>query len=297
MAKQKTAERHWGNWRKLKPDVVFPTESMLNLTLTGGQAFRWRPLGSGIWQGVWERAVVQVRLDGTHLMWRKRTGDTSVSEKTVQLYFCADRNFEGVIDLLPWRSDAVLKRALDALPGLRLLKQPFGETLLCYLCSSLKRIEQIREGCDALARAFGEAITGDIHALPTWERLVEVDEGALRACGIGYRARHIAATANWLARRTGWLGETEGLPYAEARERLMLLPGVGGKIADCVLLYGGGKLESFPGDTWILNVMKNHYGLDGWKPEQVMQFGLLLFGPNPGLAQQFLFEAARLGKL
>lgn len=110
---------------------------------------------------------------------------------------------------------------------------------------------------------------------------------------MGFRARFIHQTAQFLTAHPGWLEATEVLPYAAAKERLLSLPGVGEKIADCVLLFGAGRLEAFPVDTWILQAMAARYGLSGWKPAQVAQFGRAHFGPLAGLAQQYLFAYER----
>ena len=109
-------------------------------------------------------------------------------------------------------------------------------------------------------------------AVPAWEVLATIPERTLRDCLLGFRARFIHQTAVFLADHPGWLEETELMPYAAAKERLCSLPGVGEKIADCVLLFGAGRLEAFPVDTWILKTMSARYGLTGWKPAQVAQF-------------------------
>jgi len=89
------------------------------------------------------------------------------------------------------------------------------------------------------------------------------------------------------------LDETETLPYAPAKERLCSLPGVGEKVADCVLLFGAGRLEAFPVDVWIIKTMAQRYGLHGWKPAQIAHFGRVHFGSLAGLAQQYLFSYER----
>ena len=113
------------------------------------------------------------------------------------------------------------------------------------------------------------------------------------SCFALLRARYIHQTAQFIAANPGWLEETEALPYTEAKARLVTLPGVGEKVADCVLLFGAGRLEAFPVDVWILKTMAARYGLDGWKPAQVAQFGRAHFGPLAGLAQQYLFAWER----
>ena len=124
-----------------------------------------------------------------------------------------------------------------------------------------------------------------------------MSEEDLRACLLGFRARYVKQTAQFLAERTDWLEQVEKLPYAEAKERLRELPGVGEKVADCVLLFGAGRFEAFPVDVWIIKAMETRYGLHGWTPQQIAHFGRVHFGPHAGLAQQYLFAwERRFGK-
>jgi N-glycosylase/DNA lyase len=204
-----------------------------------------------------------------------------------------DRDWAALTDSLPWRSDAHLAQCIAVYPGLRILRQPFGETLLGFLCSATKQIVQIKQMCGLLAERHGMAIAPGCHRLPTWGELAEIPEKQLRGCLLGFRAKYIHRAAKFLAKHPGWLEDTEQLPYAEAKTRLIELPGVGEKVADCVLLFGAGKLEAFPVDTWVLKSLARRYGLEGWKPAQVAHFGRTHFGPLAGLAQQYLFAWER----
>src|SRR5436309_16105415 len=49
------------------------------------------------------------------------------------------------------------------------------------------------------------------------------------------------------------------LPDAELREHLCALPGVGAKIANCVMLFAYDRLRAFPIDVWIERVLRQHY--------------------------------------
>jgi N-glycosylase/DNA lyase len=211
-------------------------------------------------------------------------------------HLALDVDFAALADALPWRTDAHLARCLSAYPGLRILRQPFGETLLGFLCSATKRIAQIKQMLALVADRHGADLTGHPghgRRLPSWAEIAALSEADLRRCQLGFRARHVHATARFLAKRPGWLEATEHSPYAEAKARLLELPGVGEKVADCVLLFGAGRLEAFPVDTWILRAMAARYGLGGWKPAQVAHFGRVHFGPLAGLAQQYLFAWER----
>lgn len=284
----------WTEWRSIEPPVDMDPGVLAEL-LNGGQAFRWNPCAGGAWEGVWGDLAARIRHEGGgSLQWSAPVPMAASAGPALAHYLDAARDAAGLADTLPWRSDAHLARCIGAFPGLRVLRQPFGETLLCFLCSSAKRIVQIKQMSGFLAERHGYQLAGHPgRRLPTWDELAATTEAELRACRLGFRAAYVRETARFLASSPGWLDETEALPYPEARLRLCTLPGVGEKIADCVLLYGGGRLESFPVDVWIHRAIARHYGLEGWRPAQIAQFGRSHFGPLAGLAQQYLFAWER----
>ena len=315
-----STQSNWSAWQPL-PGNWAPTPSILAETLDGGQAFRWCRDQNEIWTGVWSDSIAQLRLGEGKVEWRTLESHQPQVASTLPHYLGLDSDWAALADSLPWRSDPHLARCMAAFPGLRLLRQPFGETLLGFLCSATKQIVQIKQMVALLAERHGttlgwNAASGRVSSasrtprstsspsghdgplpaanrLPTWAELAAIPEEKLRACQLGFRARFIHDTAQFLAGNPGWLDETEHLPYASAKARLMELPGVGEKVADCVLLFGAGKLEAFPVDTWILKALARRYQLDGWKPAQVAQFGRAHFGPFAGYAQQFLFSWER----
>ena len=317
----------WSDWQPLPVSPPF-TATALAETLDGGQAFRWNRQADGVWLGIWGDCVARLRVDGGPIEWSAPTEIVERVAAALPRYLALDIDYTALTDALPWRSDPQLAACLDAWRGLRLLRQPFGETLLCFLCSATKQIVQIKQMAGLLAARFGAPIyragspnpaglgegklgaplveridlnaldaLGDqrihFHRLPTWPALATASEAALRTCALGFRARFISQTAQFLAAHPGWLDETERLPYAAAKERLCLLPGVGEKIADCVLLFGAGRYAAFPVDVWIVKAMARRYGLVDWTPAQVAHFGGVHFGAGAGLAQQYLFAAER----
>ncbi len=275
-------------------------------TLDGGQCFRWKLADDGAWAGVSGGVAARLRVRSPCALDTKLDAGTA---DALREHLADDVDWHALADALPHRTDAHLATCLGAFPGLRILRQPIGEALLGFLCSATKQIVQIKQMVALLAARFGTPLHaihrasdetspdrgggGVVHALPTWAQLVDVPEEALRACLLGFRARHVVAVARFLAERPGWLEETATLPYAAAKGRLLELPGVGEKIADCVLLFGAAKLEAFPVDVWILRVLEQRYGLIGWSPAQLAQFGRAHFGPLAGLAQQYLFAWER----
>lgn len=287
----------WSPWAPLALAHRFNAES-LRETLDGGQAFRWRwQAPDNSWQGLFATHAVQVRLAPSGQLEFRAATDPAAAQTALTHYLGMAPELAPRLAALPLAADPVLTRAVAVCPGLILLRQPFAETLLAFILSSTKQIPQIRQLCDTLALRFGAELAPGLHALPTWARLANVEERELRSCALGFRARYVHATARLLAARPGWLQQVETAPYPEARAALCELPGVGEKVADCVLLFGAGRLESFPVDVWILRAMAEAYGLHDWRPSQLAQFGRVHFGPQAGLAQQYLFAAIRRGAL
>jgi N-glycosylase/DNA lyase len=296
----------WSDWKPLRGLPPLNERTLAEL-VDGGQAFRWNRCVDGDWLGVWSDCIAQIRRsENGSVSWRAPSKSAAHVGTALSHYLGIDADVEKLVDALPWRSDAHLARCVNAFPGLRILRQPFGETLLGFLCSATKQIVQIKQMMELLAARHGdvigkiqlgeESVPRVIHRLPTWSQLAAVPEKALRECLLGFRARYIRETAQFLSADPRWLQETENLPYSEAKEQLCSLPGVGEKVADCVLLFGAGRLEAFPVDVWILKTLENRYGLGGWKPAQVAQFGRAHFGPAAGLAQQFLFAYERAAR-
>lgn len=283
----------WSQWQPV-PGCETSTDASLAENLDGGQAFRWHRQSDGTWTGVWERCVCRLRLDSEKgLCWSAPEKLRTHVAENLSSYLGSAERFARLRDRLPWRTDEHLARCMSAFPDLRILRQPLGETLLAFLCSATKQIVQIKQMCENLASRFGVEITGGVRALPDWPTLAATPEAELRECGLGFRARYIKATALILQEDPERLRHVQRLPYAQAKEQLMHLPGVGEKVADCVLLFGAGKLEAFPVDVWILRVMENRYGLRGWTNSQIAHFGRVHFGQLAGFAQQFLFAAER----
>jgi N-glycosylase/DNA lyase len=285
----------WSDWRPLRLAEEIPAAG-LREQLDGGQSFRWDEVASGEWVGVFDRVVAAVRVgrDGTEGRVR---GPVEAGFAALRGYLDAEGEQSRLAADLPWRSDAILAEAMRSHPGLRILRQPPRDALIGFLCSSNKRIPQIREMVARLARELGDELGGGHHALPEWAALALADDATLKRCALGYRAAFLRGTARRLAARPRWAEEFAALPTPALLEELRALPGVGPKVAACVALFGFGRLESFPVDTWVVQALGGAYGLVGWPADRLEAFGRAHFGPAAGLAQQFLFSAARAGRL
>jgi N-glycosylase/DNA lyase len=275
--------------------VIFPVENYdLALTLASGQAFRWRRSGDA-WEGVIGSRWVRLRQENGCI--HAETAGQVEDWQWLRHYLQTDVDLETILSAFP--DDSPMREAVAACRGLRLLRQEPWECLASFICSSSKQIVQIEQIVGLLCRRFGPAMTvpPDMNcagAFPTAERLATVSEAELRECKLGFRAPYLCGTARKLAAGEVDLSRLGGLPLEEARAALLTLPGVGIKIADCVLLFAYGFQEAFPVDVWITKALQQlYFPKRRANLPRLRHFSRSHFRPYSGYAQQYLFHYMR----
>jgi len=265
----------------------------LAATLGSGQVFHWRPEHGGFC-GLIDRTPVFLRQDESG-----RLQVTPGAEAAAAAYLALDHDLDAIVASFP-ADDAALARAVAYAPGLRLIRQPAWECLATFITSSLKQVPHISRISHTLREKYGELVPlGDrlLHAYPSAEVVARAGETALRQCGLGYRAGFLAATARLVADGTLDLSflTDPAVSDADALARLTTAPGVGPKVASCVLLFAGQRLGFFPIDVWIERTLRERYFPRRRKfPAGFLaRFAHRHFGPYRGYAQQFLFHHAR----
>lgn len=130
---------------------------------------------------------------------------------------------------------------------------------------------------------------------PRPQAIAQASEKVLRACGLGYRAPYLKAVAQRVASGEADMEKWRGLEDGALREKLLALPGVGEKVAECILLFGYGRGSAFPVDVWISRVMRESYFKRRRKvtDKKIREFARKHFGPDCGWAQQYLYCLAR----
>lgn len=283
-------------WECLLKAHPFSNESLAE-TLLGGQAFRWFNWPKHeAWVGIYGTSVTALRINSQKELEAAHLSTQSTHDNTLE-YLAVTRH-QHWLESVPLNSDPVVAQLFARWAGLVVLRQPFHETLLAYICSANKQIPHIRGILEALAENFGTQIPGTpFSALPTWQQLAQVDETKLRQCGLGYRAPYVAQTSRIITQQPDTLNQLQALPTSAARNALMQFPGVGPKVADCVLLFGLGRAEAFPVDTWIDRILRARYpDLAKWTRPQLCTFAGIHFGQAGGLVQQWFFADARANR-
>lgn len=175
--------------------------------------------------------------------------------------------------------------------GIRILKQPIFETLVCFIISANNNIKRIKNSVEKICERFGSK-TEFGYAFPTLEQLLKASEDDFVNAGLGYRASYMVKTLKMLD--DGFpLDKIQDMETEVARQKLMTLFGVGQKVADCVLLFGAGKKDVFPVDTWIAKVWKDKFNGTEQNRKKISEKLVELFGQNSGICQQYLFYHKR----
>ena len=276
----------------------------LAMTLNSGQVFHWQRAGNGF-VGTIGDLPVHVEQRGELLRAKVASAsrqypgnDAKDAHATIAHYFALDHPLAEICDSFP--RDPAMNAARDSCRGLRIVRQPKWECLATFICSSMKQVAHIRQISVALRKRFGEQrrIGNQLmYSFPAAERVAQASRKELLECKLGYRAKNLRATARRVSSGQADLEAWSALSDAELRKQLCALPGVGPKIANCVMLFAYERLRAFPIDVWIERVLRQRYFPRRKKmtARRLREFSETYFGENGGYAQQYLFHHARIG--
>lgn len=273
----------------MKLEEIDAPDFDLAKTLDSGQVFHWEACGAGFLGTVGDEPVYLEQAGGKLFV---RPGMV----KMLRHYFALDHPLREICAAFP--TDPAMTAARAYCTGLRIIRQPLWECLATFITSSMKQVAHIRQMSRALRERLGEqsVLYGNhVSAFPAADRVAVAAEPELRACGLGYRAKNLRATAERVANGGADLKGWRGLPDEELRARLCELPGVGAKVANCVMLFAYERLAAFPIDVWIERVLRERYFPRARKLTalRLRTFCESYFGAHGGYAQQYLFHHAR----
>ncbi len=279
----------WSKTRPLKGSPLFTLSDFLE-TFDGGQAFSWYRNSDDSVEGIFSKTPAKLCLnaDGKICAAFLDGADIAASEKLLLEYIDANRNY---LEITKPQTDKHIKLAAEDFPTLRILKQDSSTAIISFICSSSKRIVQIKQCIKLLSENLGDKVHDNFYALPTFQQIANADDAILKACKLGFRAKYLKQTAQKILTDKFDPNSLRTLPYADAKKYLLTLSGVGEKVADCILLFGAAKFEAFPVDTWISKVMSELYSLEN--PKETRAFAAKKWGKHAGYIQQILFASIR----
>jgi N-glycosylase/DNA lyase len=249
-------------------------------TLASGQLFRYEEVADGFLVGHGRRAFV-VRQDGDELL-------VPYASDGVTVDWLA--HFLALDDVAPRPVDPYSAQALAFCGGMRVCRQEPWECLIGFLASQNNHVPRIRQIMTGLAHAYGERLAlGPYVAYAFPEPGTIVPDARLDALKAGYRAAYFAHASDAITHEI--LEGIHGLDYDDAKTALEEIPGVGPKVADCVLLFAYGHRQAFPIDTHVAAIMREQYRAR--TKDGMLRKARTLFGADAGVMQQYLFHYRR----
>lgn len=263
-----------------------------------GQCFRWAREVDGSYTGVAYGRVLNVRSDyDKGIVWLDNTSLEDFNNIWYD-YFDLGRDYSLIKEELG--KDPVLDMAIKHGRGLRILKQEPWELLISYIISANNSIPMISRSIGLLSQMYGRKLSyrgKDYYAFPTKSELGAATLEGISMCRAGFRCKYIYQAVKMVNSGELELEAVEGLNIDEARKELMRVPGVGPKVADCIMLFSMGKYRAYPVDVWVKRVTEYFFLGKDVPMKEIQRFAADKFGDLAGFAQEYLFYYAREFKI
>lgn len=252
----------------------------LEKTASCGQCFRAKLLGNGLFRFV----------SGNHIIYMKDIGNHQFSVSCTDhewkeiwtRYFDLDRSYKSLYYEEREKHEFV-RKAMDCGRGIRILRQDPWEMLVTFIISQRKSIPAISKSVEALSEKYGHPIKTDheiIYSFPTPEEMAHASIEELQKCGLGYRVPYIYDAVQKVASGSLDLAALADFNDADLFQELLTVQGVGKKVANCICLFGYGRIARVPVDVWIARAVdEDCCGEDPFP----------LFESNAGIIQQYVF--------
>ena len=259
-----------------------------------GQCFRWNVEADGSYTGIFKNNVVNVKKEGNNVIFR------GICENDIEVecreYFDLDTDYTEIKNILS-NVDENLKKSIQYGEGIRILKQDLWETIISFIISANNNIPRIKGIIERLSQKYGNEIVFNgtpYYTFPAPEQLSEATVEDLRTLGLGFRDKRVYETTKLILSKQIDLDKLKEITDSNIlREELNKLPGVGDKVADCIMLFSMKRFDVFPVDVWVRRVMNELYikNEDESKVNkiQIRNLAEQKYGNLAGLAQQYLF--------
>ena len=261
-------------------------------SINSGQVFLWEKQGSD-WYGIDGQDILKINKNGVIKSIRNLKTD----------FFRKNDNMQEIIKSIS--KDKTVKEAVKEYEGLRLFRQDPFQCLISFIISSNSNIQKIKNSLEKITKKFGKKVkiqNKEFFLFPEPEKIANASINEIKSCGVGYRAPFIKEAAKMVILKQINFEYLKKCDYYEAKKNICLVPGIGNKVADCIMLFSLNKLNAFPLDTWMIKILEKYYSKEfkiKTKTITQKQYELLhekivnYFGPYCGYSQQYLFKMER----
>ena len=261
-------------------------------SINSGQVFLWGKSGQ-YWYGINGQDILRLDKKGIIKSYQNLKTD----------FFRKNDDFDKIINSIS--RDKIVRNTIRKYSGLRILRQDPFQCLISFIISSNSNIQKIKMSLEKISKKFGTKTkfeNNEFYLFPKPEKLAKASINEITSCGVGYRSKFVKEAANMVLLKKIDFEFLKKSNYQDIKENICLIPGVGNKVADCVMLFFFFKLEAFPLDRWMIRILEKYYSdkfqLDIKSITQKQYDNLHKkivnhFGPYAGYSQQYLFKMER----
>lgn len=260
-----------------------------------GQCFRWEKETDTSYIGVIKDTVLRITKKDDSIVLEGNTLSDNIEDYLYE-YFDLDTNYSKYKNIF-LNTDEYLKRSVEFGYGIRILKQDLWEMVISFIISANNNIPRIKKIINAISKEYGNKIVfegKEYYTFPEPEALAKASVEDLRKLGLGFRDKRVYKTTRMILEKEVDLDQLKTIDDTEKiKEKLLLLDGVGEKVADCILLFALHRLDAFPVDVWVRRVMNDLYihneDEESVDKKLIRKIADEKFGDIRGIAQQYLF--------
>ena len=255
-----------------------------------GQCFRFEKTAENSYSGVAFGKLLKASQNGNDVVLHGI--DRGEFENIWYGFFDLDTDYSLIRQKIA--TDDIIKDAMKKGEGIRILRQDLWETIISFIVSQNNNIPRIKGIISKICSSYGETIDdAGSKAFPTCEALASAGVAQLHALGLGYRDEYISAFSRSVAEGSFSLDDLKSMDTPKARKTLLDVKGIGGKVADCILLFGMSRYEVCPHDVWVKRIFSEKYNIEKINEKKGYALATGKWGEYAGIAQQYLFYAER----
>lgn len=263
----------------------------LDDTVTCGQIFRYEKEEDGSYTIILEDRVVNVLEKDNKL--KIESSDYNNLEQLIIKYFDLERDYTNIDNIIVDK-DKNMKEIVNFCNGFKMINSYPFETIISYIISANNSVSSIKKSVNSISKSYGKKVIfndKEYYLFPTYKELKNVTKEEYRKHSVGFRDKYIESFVKFVNDSPNYLIEITKANGQDAYEQLQKHPGIGPKVASCILLFAYQKFDVFPIDTWVKKIMKETYNIEGEK--NIREFTKKLYGEYSAIAIQYMFHYRR----